>query len=128
MLDADEFDPKRWEMGDHSMEITHPSPPRGRSRIRKADRFLKGPVPWSWLTRAMALPGKALALGLMVWLQSGISGKKTVQFCLTRADAEGIEIKTARRAIRHLESAGLITVVRRPGRGLEVTIVDVSKE
>ena len=47
------------------------------ARPRDPDRFLKGPVPWPWLMQAMALPGKALAVGLMLWLEHGMTGRKT---------------------------------------------------
>src|SRR5262245_46853445 len=124
MPDADHFDPQRWEMPTGA----NPAPARKgqrRPRTRRLDRFLKGPVPWPWLLRAMALPGKALAVGLMLWLQRGLTGRRTVHFCLTRAAAEGIPTTTARRAVRQLEGAGLVAIRRMPGRGLEVTILDL---
>jgi hypothetical protein len=65
-----------------------------------------------------------LAIALMLWLRRRITGKQTVHFCLARAAAEGVTTKSARRAVRHLEAAGLVRVVRRPGRGLEVTILE----
>ena len=81
--------------------------PRKAPRPRAGGRFLKGPVPWPWLQRAMQLPGKALAVGLMLWLQHGLTGRRTVHFCLAHAVADGIPTTTARRAIRELERAGL---------------------
>jgi hypothetical protein len=72
----------------------------------------------------MALPGKALAVGLMLWLRRGMTGRRTVTFCLTRAAADGVPTTTARRAMRELEQAGLVAVARRPGRGLEVTLLN----
>jgi hypothetical protein len=72
----------------------------------------------------MRLPGKALAVGLMLWLQYGITGDRTVTFCLSRAAADGIPRRTAQRAMEALERAGLVSVRRRPGRGLEVTILE----
>jgi hypothetical protein len=73
----------------------------------------------------MLLPGKALAVGLMLWKEAGCERKNTVHFCLARAAADGIPTTTARQAIRRLEAAGLVAIVRKPGRGLEVTILDV---
>jgi hypothetical protein len=72
----------------------------------------------------MVLPGKALAVGLMLWLQRGLTGRRTVHFCLAGAAANGIPTTTARRAIRHLERDGLVTITRKPGRGLAVTLLD----
>jgi hypothetical protein len=49
---------------------------------------------------------------------------RTFTFCLSTAVAEGVPLTTARRAIRELEGAGLITVERPPGRGLVVTLTE----
>lgn len=117
----DPFAPDRWEANGEAVAPA-PAVPK-RTRWRCADRFLKGPVPWRWLLRAMALPGKALAVGLMLWRLRGMAGRDPVLFCLTRAAADGIPTMTARRAIRALEGAGLVSIERRPGRGLEVTIL-----
>jgi hypothetical protein len=90
--------------------------------------FLNGPVPWPWLRKAMALPGKAVAVGLTLWLQAGITGKRIVRLCLARAVDNGIPIHTARRAVQQLEATRLVRVVRKPGPGLEVTILDANSE
>src|SRR5438270_12196241 len=123
MPEADPFDPDRWEMP--AGQTADPAAKKKRRpRPQRADRFLKGPVPWPWLARAMKLPGKALAVGLMLWLQRGLTGRRTVHFCLTGAAADGIPTTTARRAVRELEGAGLVAVRRKPGSGLEVTLLD----
>jgi hypothetical protein len=128
MPDADQFDPERWQTNGEPVQTPAPTAMKKRPPgSRRPDRFLKGPVPWPWLTRAMALPGKALAVGLMLWLQSGITRRRTVLFCLARAAAEGIPTTTARRGMRRLEAAGLVMVQQRPGRGLEVTLLDAAE-
>jgi hypothetical protein len=127
MQNADLFDPDRWETNGEPLQTPAPiAKKKRRPRPRTPDRFLKGPVPWPWLQRAMTLPGKALAVGLMLWLQRGMTSRRTILFCLARAATDGIPTTTARRAMRELEVAGLVTVHRRPGRGLEVTVNDVS--
>jgi hypothetical protein len=121
----DPFDPARWETGADEAPGRAPAAKATRPpRRRKADRFLKGPVPWPWLVRAMALPGKALAVGLMLWREAGCRRQRTVYFSLARAVADGIPTATARRAVWQLERAGLVTVYRKPGHGLEVTLND----
>jgi hypothetical protein len=72
----------------------------------------------------MALPGKALAVGLTLWHLRGMAGRPAIHFCLSRAAENGIPARTARRAVRALERAGLVAITRRPGRGLDVTILD----
>jgi len=125
MPNADAFDPERWEMLGDPMPSVHPSKPKVRGSGRQG-KFLKGPISWTWIHRAMHLPGKSLAVGLILWRESGCAKDRTVRFCLSRAVAEGIPTTTARRAIRELERAGLVTIRRKPGRGLEVTLVDPS--
>ena len=124
MPEADPFDPDRWELPTGQT----PGPAvkkQHRPRPHREGRFLKGPVPWPWLQRAMSLPGKALAVGLVLWLLRGMTRRRTVRFCLTRAAADGIPTTTARRAVRELERAGLVSIRRKPGRGLDVTLLDV---
>jgi hypothetical protein len=125
MLDADEFHPDRWGIAESFPEVATPARKhKSLPRSRKTVRFLKGPIPWPWLLKAMRLPGKALAVALMLWKEAGCARRRTIHFCVTRAVAEGIPITTARRAIHALEQAGLVEIHRRPGRGLEVTLLD----
>jgi hypothetical protein len=129
MSNSDPFDPERWHTNTDPTQATGRLPKKERpTRSRRSDRFLKGPVPWSWLKRAMTLPGKALAVGLMLWLQRGMARRRTIPFCLAHAAANGIPEATARRAIQNLEKARLVTIRRKPGRGLEVTILDLSPD
>lgn len=126
MRDADPFAPDRWEITTDLVEMYVPTGTKQRTpQLFKTGRFLKGPVPWLWLKRAMALPGKALAVGLILWQEAGCQKNRTVYFSLARAAADGIPPTTARRAIRALERARLVTICRKPGRGLEVTLRDV---
>jgi hypothetical protein len=68
MPDADPFDPGHWEVPADKEQAPAPNTKKKRPyRPRRAERFLRGPVPWPWLVRAMALPGKALAVGLILW-------------------------------------------------------------
>jgi hypothetical protein len=40
----------------------------------------------------------------------------------------GVKEAAARRALRSLEAAGLVTILRKPGRGLEVTLLEAPGE
>jgi hypothetical protein len=91
-------------------------------RHRPGERFLRGPVPWVWLTRAGSLPGRALQVGVTLWQLAGVQGNRTVVFCLSRMRDMGVGEQAARRALRALEGAGLVSVSHKPGRGLEVTL------
>jgi hypothetical protein len=64
-----------------------------------------------------------LALALCLWREAGRRRCRTVKLSLTRVGL-GVREATARRALRSLEAAGLVSVLRKPGNGLEVTLLD----
>jgi hypothetical protein len=86
-------------------------------------QFLRGPVPWNWIKEAMKLPGQALAVGLVLWREAGCQNAMTIRLTPTRLQESGISHQAGRRGVRALEGAGLITIQRKPGRALEVTIL-----
>jgi hypothetical protein len=101
----------------HGVEVTIlVTAPRGGR-----DRFLKGPIPWDWLEIAARLPGKALHVGLALWLEAGMSCCLTVKVGVSRVGF-GVNEQAARRGLRVLEKAGLIEIHRRPGQLLEVRL------
>lgn len=101
-----------------------PSPLHPPPRHRPGARFLKGPIPWDWLDRAGRLPGKALAVGLVLWHRAGMAGERTVRLNHSRAAGLGLGEHSSRRGLQELERAGLVSVHRELGRALEVTIRD----
>ena len=106
-------------------EMTAPALPRKRPpRHRQGEPFLKGPIPWPWLVQAARLPGRRMAVALLLWREAGCRKSRTVRFRLGQAGELGMAPDTARRALRNLERAGLVTVQRKPGQALEVTLND----
>jgi hypothetical protein len=89
-------------------------------------RFLKGPVSWSWIETASRLPGKALALGLLLWRERGMNGVGPVTITSTKAAALGIDRSAKSRAVADLERAGLVLVERRPRRNPQVTLIETT--
>jgi hypothetical protein len=47
---------------------------------------------------------------------------RTVPFCLSHLAPMGLGMQAARRGLRALEAAALVTVARKPGQGLRVTL------
>src|SRR5262245_56577516 len=82
-------------------------PPRRPPRHRQGEKFLKGPIPWTWLERALPLPGKALHVALLLWREAGCRRCRTVRFCLRGALPAGLSRQSARRGLRRLADAGL---------------------
>ncbi|HTB77318.1 MAG TPA: hypothetical protein VK762_28935 [Polyangiaceae bacterium] len=89
-------------------------------RHSAGERFLRGPIPWTWLLRAMSLPGRALHVGLHVWQLAGMRGSAVVALSLSRL---GVERTSASRGLAALERAGLVQVARGRGRKPIVTIL-----
>ena len=58
-----------------SLRIAHtavPAPKKRAPRHKTGEKFLKGPIPMSWLVRAGKLPGKAIHVGLSLWFYAGM--------------------------------------------------------
>jgi hypothetical protein len=71
----------------------------------------------------MNLPGKALAVGLIVWRESRLKDNRTVMLSQKKVGLAGIQRNAMRRALRNLEQAGLVSLGRKPGRSIEVTLL-----
>jgi DNA-binding transcriptional ArsR family regulator len=93
-------------------------------RHRPGEKFLKGPIPWSWITAAAALRGKALLVGLDLWREAGCRKARTVPLNLSHlADTFDISRLTVQRALKALTGAGLVSVAERAGRPPLVTLL-----
>ncbi len=128
MKRGDPFDPETLRLNRESRQPTTKVPRSSKPpRHRPGEWFLRGPIPWPWLETAARLPGKALAVALCLWREAGRGHRRIVKLCVARAGL-GVSEQAARRALRSLEAAGLVAVERAPGRGLEVTLLDLSAD
>lgn len=96
-------------------------------RHRTGEKFLKGPIPLDWLSRAMKLPGKALHVADILWFYSGIKRSAEIPLSLSKLKKFGITRTSAARALRNLEEAGLVTVDRKQGRKAVVRLLPAIK-
>jgi DNA-binding transcriptional ArsR family regulator len=94
-------------------------------RHRRGERFLKGPIPWEWWSTACRLPGQALQVASALRYRAGWGGTEGIRLGL--ADLEptlGVSRSSARRGLRALEGAGLVSVSRRSGSKPVVSPLD----
>jgi len=113
----------------------HPVPVGPKQRIVRCKRarkktgglFLKGPIPWRWLAVAARLPGRALAVGLVLWHLVGLKSCRTVRLSPSTARSLGLSPRTARRGLVALEDAGLAAVDHHRGRSPNITVLDVAE-
>jgi hypothetical protein len=124
MSPTDPFDPEALRAPDLDLAALCSRPSKRPPRHRKGQAFLKGPIPWSWLVCASRLPGKALHVALLLWREAGCRKSRTVRFRLARAAELGVLPDAARRGLRALGEAGLLSIRRQPGKSLEVTLMD----
>jgi hypothetical protein len=101
------------------------SPKARPPRHKPGEKFIKGPVPWTWVRRAAQFKGRALAVGMLIWRQAGIAGANPVKLCLGWAAELGINPQAARRGLAVLENARLVSVERPKGCCSIVTILPV---
>jgi hypothetical protein len=123
------FDPDTFRMPEEiDLDAVRNRPPKKPPRHRMGEEFLKGPIPWVWLRRAMALPGKAMSIAMLLWKEAGIRNRRTVKINLSALAGLGLTRASARRGLQSLASAKLVTVTHRPGQALEVTLLDTLAE
>ena len=103
---------------------TRPVSDQKLPRHRKGKRFLKGPIPWDWLSAAMSLPMQSLAVGILLWDRAWMAGGKRTFTFNPRNVSSPLSVFVIRRSLHNLESAGLISIKRRHGRLSVVTIND----
>jgi hypothetical protein len=97
---------------------------RRRQAAHGGERFLRGPIPWPWLTRAGRLGGRALQVGLVIWHYTAMQRAETIRINLaTTAEEFGADRTTMSRGLERLERAGLVAVSRGPGRCHRVTLL-----
>src|SRR5262245_22473288 len=97
-------------------------PASGRQKLA-SEKFLKGPVPWSWIVRAARLPGASLPVSLCLWRLAGATHSMTIKLSNEEVAALGVDRHAKSRALKHLEAAGLVTVEHHRGRFPRVTVI-----
>jgi hypothetical protein len=98
---------------------------KGR-RKRRADRFLKGPIPLSWIREHVQCPADRLLLVIRAHGDMQRVGEIKVTADVLR-DAGIMDRKAAYRAIKRLEASGSVSVSRKPGRRPIVRLAQTPK-
>ncbi len=102
----------------HAFDKPEPSAPRHRG----GKLFVRGPIPWAWLKTAARLPGRALHVGIVLWLESGLRTSAIVALSQQHLRDLGVDRYAGYRGLSRLEQADLVDVQRHPGRLSVVTL------
>lgn len=97
-------------------------------RHRRGDPFLKGPIPYVWITSACRLPGAGLHVAMAYRFYRGRFRfeRRGIRWGLAEV-AQGlmISLRSARDGLHAAEGAGLLAVTREPGCKLVVSVRDI---
>ena len=110
------FDPKKLKI---PTAVRH-SP---RSGDRRSKGFIKGPIPLGWITKAAGMRGKTLHVAIVLWFLAGLKRSRKVALSQSALRLFGVGRQASYRALSRLESAGLVSAARHPGRNPIVTIL-----
>jgi DNA-binding MarR family transcriptional regulator len=99
-----------------------------QSKIRRGERFLRGPIPLKDIATAACLPGQALALFLAVHHQTALTGKPSVTLPARLLAELGISRGSKSRGLKALEQSGLITVAQSKGRAARIQLRKTAQE
>lgn len=119
---ATEFDAESFRIP--SALMTSPMSVKRAPRPRRGELFLRGPIAWAWWEHAGRLPGKAVHVALVLWLEAGLKKSRTVQLSMMRLRGLGVDRQAARRCLRRLAAARLVSVEQCRGRLARVTLLD----
>ena len=89
---------------------------RARKKMKRAQRFVLGPLPWPWLCSLALCHPRALELALTIKMLSDTAGREEVALSSTLIAELGLGRESKRRALAALETAGLVEVKRMSGR------------
>lgn len=85
--------------------------------------FVAGPIPGPWIGAAATLPGRSLHVAMAIWYLRKLTKTDTVVLARHAREKFGIKRDACSRGLRHLEEAGLVSVLRHQGRLPRVTIL-----
>ena len=95
----------------------------GEKLPTKLKKFIRGPIPLGWITKAAGMEGKTLHVGMTLWFLSGLKRSCKVALSQSKLKLFGVSRQASYRALLRLEDAGLVSVDRHPGRNPIVTIL-----
>lgn len=99
------------------------------SRQRRTDKFIRGPIPWWWITQAAQLGSKVPVVAYAIWFFVGVKKSDTVPLSTGFLGRElGVGRMSVYRALSRLEEAKLIRVKRQRGRNPQVEVIRTRPE
>ena len=105
------------------LKMSQPIPLVKKRSKKRMNMFIKGPIPLGWITKAAGVEGKTLHVAIALWFLKGLKRSRKVALSQSTLRLFGVRRQASYRALCRLENAGLVSVVRHPGRNPIVTIL-----
>jgi len=122
----DSFDPKRFGV---TAEAPLPRKVKPLPRHRQGEKFLRGPIPWIWLSKAAQQPGHALHVAIALWFIGWMEKSAVVTLSPKLMRGMGVHRLAMRRGLTALVVAGLVRIEdNRRGRKTVIEILEVAGE
>ena len=102
-------------------------PGRKIPRHKSGERFIKGPIPWDWISKAANLSGGVLKVSLAIWFLAGMKKTATIKLSNSILDELGVSRRTKYRSLKAMENAGLITISQLSGNSPEIKINEANQ-
>ncbi len=96
-------------------------------RPGEGEPFIRGPIPFSWVALASRLPGSCLIVGMAARFLRSRYPQKASWSVAEIGWRAGLEERSARRTLQALSEAGLIEVIRKPGRKPTLAMLELVK-
>lgn len=100
------------------------SPRTTPPRPRNGEKFIRGPIPWSWIASASQLPGKSAHVAWALWFAAGVHRSRTFPVPMNRIREIGVSRQAAYRSLQTMENAGLVALERGSGKRAVVTLLE----
>jgi hypothetical protein len=118
----DPFDPDQLRLPD-CFVVSAAAPPRP-PRHRPGEAFIKGPIPFAWLSVACRLPGSGFSVAMTIRYLRGRFARRRAWGVAEVGRLIGASEWTARRGLQAAERAGLLSITRGAGCRPALDIAD----
>ena len=97
--------------------------PVQKTSYKRKKGFIKGPIPLGWIMKAAGVEGKTLHVAITLWFLVGLKRSHEVPLSHSTLRLFGVSRQASYRALKRLETVGLVSVDRHRGRNPIVTIL-----
>ena len=122
---SDKFDITKWSLRSVGTipTVSRPKRPFIKPKVNPTVKFIRAPLPYTWITSAAKLAGKSLHAAMAIRYLDGFDQSGTVKLTHRILKDFGISVKASYDVLTRMEKAGLISVKRHKGRSPIITII-----